>query len=470
MVDSAIVILDWGESSLEFSAQRNLEMLKSKIKNLPQRPGVYIFKNEEGDVIYIGKAKNLKARVGSYFHKSLDKGSKTQILVDNIHEIEIIEVISEIEALILEASLIQKHQPRYNILLKDDKSFLYIEICDDFVEIDGKEVNLPTVKVSRKSDLKEESRYFGPFPSSRSTRFVFRALRRHFPYRDCSKNKFNRYKKLDRPCLYGKIKLCPAPCVSAVTPKEYRKSISAISAFLEGEASLVMEDLERKMEKYSREQDYERAADYRDRLEKFKYIRKKKVPAYLYTQNPSLSEDIAQEALQELKELLPMLKDKPHRIECYDISDLSGKDAVGSMTVAINGKLERSKYRRFKIKSVKGADDFAKMAEVLERRTARMKENSLGWEKPDMIVLDGGKGQLSSVREVFDKFEVNDIPIIGLAKKEEEIVYFWDGSYRKIALQESFDQGLNLLIKLRDEAHRFAQAYHHKLRLKSLLE
>jgi excinuclease ABC subunit C len=222
----------------------------------------------------------------------------------------------------------------------------------------------------------------------------------------------------------------------------------------------------------SQNKNYEEAAKYRDMLSKFNYIRKKRVPAYLYSQNPNLKKDLAEKSIKELKELLPHLFEIPKRIECYDISDLSGKNSVGSMVVALDGKLDRSKYRRFKIKSVEGADDFAKMAEALERRLKRMKKDSKGWERPALIVLDGGRGQLSAVRSVYKSLGIENLPLVGLAKKEETLVYFSEHSYKEVSLDSegSYQNAFKLLIRLRDESHRFAQAYHHKLRLKELLK
>lgn len=447
-------------------------MLKEIVKNLPQRPGVYLFKNADDEVIYVGKAKNLKARVGSYFQKGIDSGSKTRALVQNLSRIDFIEVVSEIEALVLEAHLIQKYNPRYNIVLKDDKSFLYIEIRKRYVEKDGQKVNIPVLRVSRKSDLEDDSDFFGPFPSSSSTRFVLRALRRYFPYRDCSNSKFSKYSKMGRPCLYGKINLCPAPCIDGISVEEYMQHIFSIKDFLEGKSSEIISSLEDKMKASAGNKDYEQAAVYRDMIDKFSYIRKKRVPANLYSQNPNLREDIASKSLKEIKDMLPILEEIPKRIECYDISDLSGEDSVGSMVVAEEGKIERSQYKKFKIKSIEGPDDFAKMAEVLERRLRHLQENSQNWKKPDLIVLDGGRGQISAVLDVFKKLNIEQIPLIGLAKKEEKIIYKDKERFKEISLEEKGNpsEGLKLLIRLRDEAHRFAQAYHHKLRIKDLLE
>ncbi|MBD3366213.1 hypothetical protein GF360_02590 [candidate division WWE3 bacterium] len=465
---------------------KNMPIKVKTLQNLPQRPGVYLFKDAKGDIIYIGKAKNLKARVGSYFHKSAELGPKTKALVEHIADLESIEVTSEIEALILEAHLIQKHQPRYNIVLKDDKSFLYIEFRDSFVDVaneaaEKKSRNFPVLKASRKSDLNENSLSFGPFPNSSATRFVLRALRRYFPYRDCSKSKFNRYAKLKRPCLYGKIDLCPAPCVSQGGRKNYAKNLANIKSFLEGQSSSIVSEVELKMQEASARQDYEQAAIYRDIAGKFKYIRKKKIPATLFSQNPNLNDDLALQALEELQRDLPLLDELPKRIECYDISDLIGTDSVGSMVVAKDGKLVPSLYRRFKIKEVEGADDFAKMAEVLTRRLKKLKSDKVkeGWGAPDLIVLDGGKGQISAVMEVFEDLSLPKIPLVGLAKKEEKLYYLNEsGKFIELDLTQDLEasgydsqhKGHNLLVRLRDEAHRFAQAYHHKLRLKRLLE
>lgn len=442
--------------------------LKHKVKTFPQRPGVYIFKDARGRVLYVGKAKNLRSRAGSYFRETLDPDSKTYALVQSAKDIEFIEVSSEIEALVLEAHLIQKYNPHYNIVLKDDKSFLYIEILNEKVPINGRNVNIPRLKASRKGDLKKDSMVFGPFPSSYATRFVLRTLRRYFPHRDCGENKFNRYSKIGRPCLYGKINLCPAPCIGAISQIGYNKRISHIIQFLEGKSSELVSYLELKMQEASEARDFEQAAEYRDMLKNFRYVRDRQVPAHLYVQNPNLIEDLASKALSRLENEIPILNVPPKRIECFDISDLSGKNSVGAMVVARDGKVERSFYRRFKIKSVKGVDDFAKMAEVLRRRLLRLQKGDKGWEKPDLIVLDGGRGQLSAVFAVMDELQIDNIPVVGLAKKEETVVYYKDGKYEDLRISVD-DAGLNLLIRLRDEAHRFAQDYHHRLRIKNLL-
>ncbi len=459
------------------------------IKGLSKSPGIYKFLSSAGEVLYVGKAKNLRTRVGSYFKTKLDARSKTCALVQNISDIDYIEVFSEIEALILEARLIKEYSPHYNIVLKDDKSFLYIEIIDEFFKIDGVKVNFPRVKVSRKPDLAKSSLRFGPFPSSKATKFVLRSLRKHFLFRDCSKSKYNSHTLLKRPCLYGDIGLCTAPCVGAISSENYFVNISHLCKFLSGQSEEILLDLQSKMEVTSRNQDYENAVKYRDLIQDFNYVREMRIPAELYEQNPDLKEDLAEKSLELLLETLPVLSVPPKRIECYDISELSGTDSVGSMVVAIDGNLVSSLYRRFKIRLVdvddwverrgrgriiSTKDDSAKLAEVLERRFARMKKEIannggvMGWEKPDLVVLDGGRPQIRAGLKVLKAMDVLDVPLIGLAKKEETIVYYYQGKFSERKLKKS-NEGLQLLIRLRDEAHRFAQDYHHRLRVKELL-
>ncbi len=437
-----------------------------KVNNLPKSSGIYKFINSEGVVIYIGKAKNLKSRVNSYFNTGIDKLSKTGILVSQIADLEYIETISELEALILEAELIKKHRPKYNIVLKDDKSYLYIVIRNEKVEINGKKVKLPKILSVRATDVYEDDIVFGPYPNTNTARYILRTIRRIFPYRDCSVSKFNRYKRINRPCLYGYIGVCQAPCVGRITPQKYRTEIKRIESLLSGESSKITWDLERKMKAASKNQDFEKAAWYRDILEKFKYVRNTTRSPESYIENPYLVQDIREKSLQELSDNIEILSDIPERIECYDISNLSGTDAVGSMVVALDGVIQNSEYRRFKIKRKKTPDDFDMMNEVLGRRLKReisTVHKVKKWGMPDLIVVDGGKGQVSAAIKVLDKLNLN-IPVIGLAKKHEIIVYFYNEEFVELELPRD-NEGLKLLQRLRNEAHRFAQAYHHKLRL-----
>lgn len=437
----------------------NAQLLKS-VNELPLQSGIYKYFNRDGELIYVGKAKNLRNRVRSYFYTKLDKGSKTAALVAQIETLQIIETLSEFEALILEAELIKKHKPKYNIALKDDKSYLYIVIRSEDVDLNGKKVILPKLMAARKADLLENDTYFGPFPGSQNARYVIRTIRRILPYRDCSITKFDKYKKLGSPCLYGHLGLCQAPCIGRVSPKEYISDINKIKKLLSGKSHSLLRSWEKQMRYHSKNQRFEEAAKFRDSISKFNYVRQDFKSAGKYLDNPYLVQDTREQSLKELMTVIPSLKDLPRRIECYDISNISGKDSVGSMVVSIDGEITKREYRRFKVRSKATPDDFAMMEEVLTRRLRQ------DWDVPDLIVVDGGKGQVSAAIAAMTKLNV-DIPLIGLAKKFETIVYFEDSEFVEIVLPRD-NTGLQLLQRLRDEAHRFAQAYHHKLRLNSI--
>ncbi|MFA6982143.1 MAG: excinuclease ABC subunit UvrC [Patescibacteria group bacterium] len=443
----------------------NQEVLE-KVKKLPQGPGIYKFKDSSEEVIYVGKAKNLRSRVGSYFHANLDPTGKTAALVAKIANVEYVEVFSEIEALILEAEFIKKYYPKYNIIMKDDKSYIYVVIRNEKLIVEGKKTLLPVLLTARESDLQKSDKVFGPFPSSYTTKYIVRTIRKFLPYRDCSLSKFIRYHKLNKPCLYGHIGLCQAPCVDLDTAESYRKDIKRIERFLGGKADLMLRDLNRQMKQASDKKDYESAAKFRDLLQKFDYVRSSFRPASDYVENPYLVEDIAQGAIEALAGAISILNTAPRRIECYDISNISGKEATGSMVVATEGRLDKSQYRKFRIKQKDTPDDFGMMREVLERRMRREVgggDDTKNWGTPDLIVLDGGRGQVSVILELFKEIGVS-VPVVGLAKRFENVVFRnKEGVFEELSLARD-SEGLKLLIRLRDEAHRFAQAYHHRLR------
>lgn len=441
--------------------------LKAKVLDLPRSPGVYLFKDDRDKVLYVGKAKALKNRVSSYFQKNLKLGTKTHALVSRIVDMDTIKTASEIEALVLEAELIKKYRPRYNVALKDDKSYLYIIIRNDTFNIDGKKTKIPKILTARKTDLLPKDITFGPYPSSNDAKTILKIMRKVFPFRDCSVSKFNRYHKSKKPCLYGHIGLCPGPC-TAKDVSGYKKGIKNFQKFLSGDGVRLVNSYEKAMAAASKKENYEEAAVQRDILKKLRYVRENYKSAYQYIENPNLLEDIANESLQELVSNIEVLSDKPQRIECYDISNISGKEAVGSMVVALDGLVDNREYRRFKIKIKDQPDDFHMMEEVLERRLKRSKKGYKGkkWPKPDLLVMDGGKGQVSVIADLLEKFEL-DIPLIGLAKKNETIVYKTEKGFEEVVLPKD-NEGLKLLIRLRDEAHRFAQRYHHHLRLKKI--
>jgi excinuclease ABC subunit C len=409
---------------------------------LPTYSGVYLFLNKEGDVIYVGKAKNLKKRVSSYF-SSKDLGEKTRILVSQINKIDFIEVSSEIEAFLLEEKLIKKYVPRYNIKLIDGKQYpsLKITVQDEY----------PKILLIRKQ-IKDGSVYFGPFTSANSLRMVLKILRRIFPYQ----NVLNHPNKL---CLYYHLKLCPCPSVTK--DKNYRKTILHIIDFLNGKTKKVTDELEKERDLFSKNEDFEQAQDVQKKIDSIKLITSNVYKPFEYELNPNLRIDVIYKELDDLKDILIKNGVKVsdlNRIECYDISNTSGLNATGSMVVFTNGEKDTSSYRRFKIKKFYGnkPNDFAMMQEVLGRRL-KHKE----WLTPSLIIVDGGKGQISSVKEVLDRIKA-DIPLVGLAKREETII---TADFKEIKLPKN-SKSLHLVMRLRDEAHRFAITYHKKLRSK----
>ena len=457
----------------------NFSNLKEKAGSLPQVPGSYIFKDKTGRVIYVGKAKNLRSRVGSYFNVAVDTSSKTAALVRMINDLEFIEVESEFEALILEAELIKKYKPKYNIVLKDDRSNLYIVIRSEKVFVCGKNISLPKVITARKTELQKKDLVYGPFPNSEVAKNILVTIRKVFTFRDCSAGKFNRYKKIGSPCLYGHIGVCSAPCIAKneLELKAYKKRILSVKKILSGQASKLILDIGREMKKSSHNEEFEKAAEYRNLLEKFSYVQRSFHDAAEYIGNPYLVEDLTKKSLEEIVRLLPFLgwnfaqKKEPKRIECFDISNISGKEAVGSMVVAVDGKITKKEYRRFRIKFKNKPDDFGMMYEVLYRRLKRevrneRKKNQATWGVPDLIIVDGGRPQVSAALEVMKDLYF-DVPVVGLAKKFEHLVYFDGAEFKEVGWPKS-NLGMKLLITLRDESHRFAQSYHHLLRKKSL--
>lgn len=440
--------------------------LINKLKSLPQLPGSYIFKDKGGNVIYVGKAKNLRSRVGSYFNIDFDSGTKTSALVRKINDIEFIEVSSEFEALILEAELIRKYKPHYNIVLKDDRSYIYIVIRNDLLYVAGKKHKLPKIITARKNQIEQNDIFFGPFPNATVVKNVMRTIRKVVPFRDCSPAKFNRYEKLKSPCLYGHLGLCSAPCLSENIIPTYKKDISYAKKILMGGSSKLVSSIKKNMKKYSEEQEYEKAKEYRNLLTKFNYLEQSFKDATEYINNPYLIEDITKKALTEIKTILN-LRSIPKRIECYDVSNLSGKQAVSSMVVASDGKIDKSQYRKFKIKFKDTPDDFGMMYETLSRRFKTSSKKKIeAWPIPDLVILDGGTPQVSACAQVMEDLNLH-IPFAGLAKKQETLVIKHSDGFKEVLISKD-NEGMRLIIHLRDEAHRFAQNYHHLLRRKSL--
>jgi len=391
---------------------------------LPTKPGVYVYKDLSGLILYVGKAKNLKNRVKSYFQSDIRLSPKTAQLVSRIHTIEYIEVASEIEALLLESQLIKKFKPHYNIAAKDDRSPYYIHITT--------EKNLkPVINHDSKSAIA------GPFLNGLTARQILKSFRRIAPYHT------------ETPCFYRHLGLCnPCPNSENFDINVYKSNIQKLKSLLKGNFSAVSRKLKSQMQQASKSRDFENAALIRNQIKNLEYLLTKPVSANEYIVNPYLLEDKRQEALENLK----ILGNNLHRIEMYDISNLSGTAATGAMTVAIDGALAPREYRHFTIKTIATPNDVMMMKEMLERRLKRV-----DWPKPDLIVLDGGKSQLSIVDRIT---EGDTIPIFALAKQDEII---FDVNNHQIKLDRS-NTGLQLLQLLRDEAHRFSRRLHHKHR------
>ena len=408
--------------------------IKDTIKNFPLTSGVYLMKNKSGKVIYVGKAVSLCKRVQSYFRKSRRIDPKTDFLVTEIAGIGYIETASEAEALILEASLIKKYGPKYNIELRDDKSYPLVEMTGEA---------FPRLSIERPRTRKKGSIYYGPYVKAGLLREALTLMRRIFTFRTCDP-----FPK--KECLDYHIGLCDAPCVGKISRKDYAKNIRNVRLILEGKRDMLYRRLRKDMEALSAAHKYEKAALARDQL---------RAIGALYSGTKDINYYKEAEQLQRVLNL-PRL---PARIEAFDISNIMGNQAVGSMVAFLNGKPDKNNYRRFRIKEVQGIDDFKMIGEVVRRRYRRLRDERRFF--PDLIVIDGGKGQLSAALTELGALDI-DIPVVSLAKREEEIFL----PRKRDALRLAKDSlGLKLLQRMRDEAHRFAVTYHRTLRTKRML-
>lgn len=408
--------------------------LSNKIKSLPLTSGVYLMKNADGKVIYVGKAISIRKRVQSYFRKSSGHISKTDLLVSEIRDIDYLETNSEAEALILEASLIKEYDPKYNVELRDDKSYPFIAVTGE---------DFPRIFVDRPREKDKKTIYYGPYVEVGLVREALTIIRKIFHFRTCDP-----FPK--KECLDYHIGLCEAPCIGKISRNDYAKNIRKVRLILEGKKNELYKSLKDEMETLAREKKYEEAAKVRNQL---------RAIGALYSGTKDVNYYKEAEQLQRALNL-PKL---PERIETFDISNIMGNQAVGSMVSFFQGKPDKNNYRRFKIREVSGIDDFKMIAEIVRRRYRRLKEERKAF--PDLIVIDGGKGQLSSACEELEKLDV-DIPIISLAKQEEEI--FVPNKRNSIRLSHE-SLGLKLIQRTRDEAHRFALSYHRLLRGKNAL-
>jgi len=409
--------------------------LKEKAGNLPELPGVYIYKDAAGRILYIGKAKSLKKRVQSYFTRFLS--AKTQALVSRIADVEHILTPTEFQAQLLEAVLVKEKQPKYNIDLKDDKSFPLVKITAE---------EFPAISVCRQKELlqkKDQAFYYGPYQSAVLLRQALKAIRRVFGFRTC--------RSLPKsPCLYFRLKLCPGPCAGKVSAREYRATIDNIKMFLDSKYEKLTAKLSRDMELASRQQRYEEAAKLRDNINVLSSIGKSRA-------NFSSADE-----LEDLRKLLN-LRNLPLRIEGFDISNIAGQEAAGAMVSFYKGMADKNNYRRFKIKTVSAIDDYAMMREVTARRYSRLARERK--PMPNLILIDGGKQHLSVVQEELEKLKLS-IPLAAIAKVEEN-VYIKDKPEPIRMVEDT--PALNLLRRIRDEAHRFCRKYHHLLRKKKIL-
>ncbi len=412
-------------------------------KKFPETPGVYLMKNASGTIIYVGKAGNLKRRVSSYFLLARPKpgeggrppsfvktsegrhDSRIEQLVKTIHSIEIRQTDTALEALILESQLIKEYQPTYNVLEKDDKSFLYVEITDE---------RFPRVLLVRGKDNPKSSA-FGPFTSGSSLREALKIVRRIFPW---STHLPEQVGTLKRECLECQIGLCPGTCIGAIERDAYLRNIRNIKRFFEGKKKKILTALEKDMSSASKKLQFEEAEKIKWQIFALQHIR-----------------DVAFLKNDDLEPKLEGVGTSV-RIEGYDISNISGTSAVGSMVVFENNKPNKAEYRKFRIRGANEPNDVGMLKEVLERRL----ENK--WPLPQLIRIDGGLGQVSMARNVLRKFKL-DIPVVGLAKGPERKNNFLIGRIPEGIKKE-------ILIRVRDEAHRFAIRYHKKLRSKNFLE
>jgi len=410
--------------------------LKEKIKTSPDSSGVYIFKNAGGQALYVGKANSLKKRLRNYLNPA---GARLQKLMRDARKLELIRTANPEEALIVEASLIKDKKPRYNIAFRDDKTYPYIKITiqEDF----------PRVLVTR-SFKSDGSLWFGPYVKAGDMKKTVRFIKRIFPYRSCRRLPKRACLAGRRACLEYSLSLCPGPCLGKVSQAEYRRNIKSIILFLEGRKEKLVKELNKRMKQYALRQNYEKAARVRDQLGLLSGVSRRSEQA----------------ALEELRRVLG-LKNKPDRIEAFDVSNISGTDAVGSMVTFRGGRPEKSSYRRFKIKLDKGIDDYAMISEIVQRRYRRILKE--GEALPDLIVIDGGKGQLKAALKVFKELKLDKLNVIAIAKRFEEI--FLPGSKMPVQLDKK-STSLNLIRSIRDEAHRFAINYHRLRRRKSRLK
>ena len=421
-----------------------------KFKNLPESPGVYIMRDNAGRIIYIGKAKNLRKRVSSYFRSDVE--IKVRSIINSLRHLDYFLAASESEALVVERQLINSYKPFYNALWRDDKSYPYLKLSlkEDF----------PRLFITRKH-LNDGSAYFGPYPQAFQVKNLLSWLHKAFRWRYCrmeiSSDRLPEWKKV-ASCLYLQSGRCPAPCAGKISKKDYGKIVSDLKSFLKGKYCSLVGEWRNEMKALSRNREFEKAAEIRDRIATLEKMSEKVTLREIKPQDLGAALESSR-SLEEIKNALNLAK-WPVTIEGFDISNTSGTLPVGSMVRFYNGNPDKDNYRRFKIKTVSGIDDTAMLGETVYRRYYSLKNNKAGL--PDLILIDGGKGQLSAALESLEKLSLK-IPLVSIAKKNEDL--FVPGSGAPIKLSKE-SAGLHLLQAVRDEAHRFAVSYHRQRRSK----
>ncbi len=427
--------------------------LKADFDALPDAPGVYLYKDEEDHEIYVGKSVSLKKRVRQYFDENRPFDRKTADLVARIRHIDFIECNSEVEAFLLENRLIKDLQPIFNMRSKSDINFPVVEITGE---------QFPRVIVTRDKTNKD-SKYYGPFISATWLRVALQIMQRVFKYRTCSLDikegdpKNNYY----RPCLEYHIGRCKAPCANKQTAEDYRADIRRLTQFLQGHSKDVQREIARDMKLAAKERRFEDAADLRDTLKALQSLRDK--GSLTDGLEPGVLHIDPKEGVAQLQEILKIAH-VPRRIEGIDIAHLQGKETVGSLVSFVDGLPTREQYRRFKIKSHDGNDDFASIREVVARRYVRLTEE--GSAMPDLVLIDGGIGQLHAAQEALTAHNIK-VPFLASLAKKDEIVYTLDRPEGIRIPRRS--PALRMLQYVRDEAHRFCRHYHHILRRKKVI-
>ena len=427
----------------------------AKVREFPQKPGVYLMKDSSGRVIYVGKATNLRSRAGSYFTKAALQEHRTRDWVGEICDADFVECESEVDALLMESRLIKDIQPKHNKELKDDKTFPYLMITthEDF----------PRVEVTREPRDRGVKLY-GPFPSAGSLRGAMQVLQRIFKFRTCSLDIADGDEKWQwyRPCILASINQCTAPCNLRISKEEYKKDIRRLQMFMEGKKTRLLKQLKDEMLAASKALEFEKAANLRDEINLIETLDKRgELDEHA---QPEVFYIDPKKGLAGLRKVLSLDK-QPRTIEGIDIAHLGGGQTVASVVNFIDGLPFKPGYRRYKIREVEGVDDFASIHEVVARRYRKMFHEGNAF--PDIILIDGGRGQLNAALNAFEQNQLQPPTVIGLAKREEEI--YMPGVEEPLKLsRHAF--GLRLLQYVRDEAHRFAQHYHKILRRKSTFD